>query len=1020
MKKKIYLFIILALLALTAIPLSMVPANVMNYLTDILTSKNGGVDVDTEAVMPYIFLFFFSTIGVSCINIYRKILSGIYLENAVEERKISMFKKLLRTTPDFFHGNEPAKISNTIVKESRSIEVFHLNYWMGMPVTLIGLGTCIYILFFGLDKDTYFVGDYLPQEFSQVGNWFLATLIILLAPLHAFFLLFDKKLQSTLAASGQALDDLINRSVENLTNIREIRNHFAFDYIIERMKNGLYRIKKIETSIVKINAMFDGMPDVINGLTKAILLSIGAYLCVSEIQIPGLDLLVEKIEWKDYMGFTGIAVVVYGYIGELSQYVLNWRMNRESIKRVLELENLPQVFSEASLSQEKSDLAKGVIYDKVNFTAQDGHKVLNNINIEINPGDKVAFVGPSGAGKSTTINLLTREISPFPGQIDFRDKNISDTNFLDLSREIAMVQQRSSVLDMSIRDNILLGLRRPSTKTIDDHGPVDVSHLENCNSIHNLNMILVKTVESVDLSRDMINCALERSLDERSFNDIQTMTSLNKLREACLEAAKHEDQYLLEHFDENSIINDATVVDNLLFGVYQEETVIEGRLPKKKLQILKAISGEAIFEELVNIGYQLFQADQQIALNLQIQSKKLHDTLSSYRNITSNSLNLNKDLKALFGIHRNMLADIALDTPVIKAKPYMAKTFLEQLLNCRKKLLKSELKKTLEVTSFDSNKITRFIPLKEYLINGKINGSRTDARKKITSLIEQAYMRLKFEKLLILLGLESPAGYGGHNLSEGMAMKVVIARILLKQSNFLLLDEATAALDESSQANIVELIEQDYKNKTIVTITHRLSTIKNFDKIYVFDQGEIVQQGSYAELTSQEGLFSELLKQERSGHLDLSKTSLPITQSISTIISQSALFKGLQRSEIMLLERVSEIQTCPKDEILFEQGDKGTEYYFIVNGTATFFSRENGKVHIIDEYGPGQSFGELALFGKGKRVLGVKAATDLTLCVITKKDLEKILEACPNIAIKLLSQISNFVSELRDQVRGDS
>lgn len=366
-----------------------------------------------------------------------------------------------------------------------------------------------------------------------------------------------------------------------------------------------------------------------------------------------------------------------------------------------------------------------------------------------------------------------------------------------------------------------------------------------------------------------------------------------------------------------------------------------------------------------------------------------------------------------------MLADITLDTPVLKVKPYMEKTFLEKLLNCRRKLLKNGLGASLSVTRFDSNKITRHIPLKEYLINGKINSSRTDARKKITSLIEREYTRISYEKLLILLGLESPAGYSGHNLSEGMAMKVVIGRILLKQADFLLLDEATAALDESSQANIVDLIENDYQDKTIVTITHRLSTIRTFDKIYVFEQGEIVQQGSYDELASQEGLFSELLKQEGSGKLGLNKTNLPVTQTISSIISQSALFKGLQRSEIMLLERVSEIQTCPKGKILFEQGDKGTEYYFIVNGTATFFSIENGNVHIIDEYGPGQSFGELALFGKGKRVLGVKAKTDLTLCVITKKDLEKILEACPNIAIKLLSQISNFVSELRDQVRGE-
>ena len=123
---------------------------------------------------------------------------------------------------------------------------------------------------------------------------------------------------------------------------------------------------------------------------------------------------------------------------------------------------------------------------------------------------------------------------------------------------------------------------------------------------------------------------------------------------------------------------------------------------------------------------------------------------------------------------------------------------------------------------------------------------------------------------MILFGLDSEAGENAANLSGGQAMKVVIARIFLKQSNILLLDEATAALDEKSQSVVVNLINEQYKDKTVVSISHRLSTIKDYDKIIVFDRGEVIEQGRYNELVEKGGLFKELVSQEEDDTVNIS------------------------------------------------------------------------------------------------------------------------------------------------------
>ena len=95
-------------------------------------------------------------------------------------------------------------------------------------------------------------------------------------------------------------------------------------------------------------------------------------------------------------------------------------------------------------------------------------------------------------------------------------------------------------------------------------------------------------------------------------------------------------------------------------------------------------------------------------------------------------------------------------------------------------------------------------------------------------------------------------GERGIKLSGGERQRVAIARAILADAPILILDEATSSLDSVSEHYIQKALANLMKGKTSITIAHRLSTIKSVDRILVFDQGRIVEQGKHAELIARE------------------------------------------------------------------------------------------------------------------------------------------------------------------------
>jgi len=133
-------------------------------------------------------------------------------------------------------------------------------------------------------------------------------------------------------------------------------------------------------------------------------------------------------------------------------------------------------------------------------------------------------------------------------------------------------------------------------------------------------------------------------------------------------------------------------------------------------------------------------------------------------------------------------------------------------------------------------------------------------KQKIDRATETASIKEFVENLP--LGYNTRIGNDGHGLSTGQKQRILIARAVYKEPDFIFLDEATNSLDARNEKAIMENLSAFFKGRTVIVVAHRLSTVKNADKIVVLDKGRLVEEGTHRELVETKGAYYNLVKDQ--------------------------------------------------------------------------------------------------------------------------------------------------------------
>lgn len=243
-------------------------------------------------------------------------------------------------------------------------------------------------------------------------------------------------------------------------------------------------------------------------------------------------------------------------------------------------------------------------------------------------------------------------------------------------------------------------------------------------------------------------------------------------------------------------------------------------------------------------------------------------------------------------------------------------------------------------------------------------------------------------------GYATRVGPNGQRLSGGQRTRVDLARALLRRPAILVLDEVTADLDPTTEAAIVDTLRTVSQGRGCLTIAHRLNTVRHADRLYVLNDGRVVEQGRHDELLDTDGVYAGLWRKQAG--LVTSRDGSSARVSVAGL-RRMALFAPLTDEQLELLTGRFESQRVAAGEEIVRQGGPGDLFYLIVQGRCSV-TRDQGDGPVeVGRLGSGDEFGEVALLTDEPRNATVTALTSALLLSLSRHSFQDLLEQYPEI-----------------------
>lgn len=240
---------------------------------------------------------------------------------------------------------------------------------------------------------------------------------------------------------------------------------------------------------------------------------------------------------------------------------------------------------------------------------------------------------------------------------------------------------------------------------------------------------------------------------------------------------------------------------------------------------------------------------------------------------------------------------------------------------------------------------------------------------------------------------ETLVGETGGRLSGGQRQRIAIARAIIRNPAILILDEATSALDPSTEAAINATLQRLGRQRTVITVTHRLSAITQADLIVVLQGGRLVESGVHAKLLEQHGLYAQLWHKQSGFEISADGRMARVHASY---LRQITIFAALETNVLNTIANRFNTQYVNQGQIVFQQGDVGDRFYLIARGQVEVLVRNaQGVEQKIDTMGDGDHFGETALVQDAPRNATIRTHTDCLFLTLPKREFLALLDELP-------------------------
>ena len=445
-------------------------------------------------------------------------------------------------------------------------------------------------------------------------------------------------------------------------------------------------------------------------------------------------------------------------------------------------------------------------------------------------------------------------------------------NTLDIARNISSVPQHPFIFTGTVRDNLLYSCNTLYLNNLVDSVPREKE--------------LFAIVREVGLETDVIRWGLRTVIPPERVRPM--IPRFLQMRQVVQDKLKQELNSVIEFYHTDEFLLYSSIATNIIFGSFSS-ACNDGHITKNKT-FMSFLHDHEIEPVLIELGLDIARSTIQLLGEFKnddffFQRSPMNSAqFSNYESLCRKADKF--PLESLKKEERNLLLMLALDfIPGLHKIHTIDEAFEHRILDFRRIFLKKIGKVDLEqcrngtiqtvippysdsdsspvpesgYTPFCNNQYLDSLSLIDNITFGTVVD--TDAvRDKFGRIALEEFERLGLLDNIMEIGLDFHVGSKGDNLSGGQKQKIALARAFLKKSPILILDEATASLDNSSQAKIQRFIETKlHGNTTVIAVVHRLDMISGYDHILVMKDGKIVESGNYRSLMDTRGFFYDLV-----------------------------------------------------------------------------------------------------------------------------------------------------------------
>lgn len=744
-------------------------------------------------------------------------------QKALARMRKELYQHILTLPLSFFR-----KTSSGLVVSALVTEVVNASEFIGQAIA-VPLTNLLTLAAFG--------------GFMFYLNPLLAGVSIILYPIVLF--LVPRLQRHSNEANKRRVDvtrKLSSKIGETISGIHEV--HGNGSYRIENTRYGrfvdeLFKVRVVWTlykfAIKSLNNLFQS-------LGPFILFIVGGYLAIhGRFNLGALVAFLSAYEklydpWKELMDFYQV-----------------YQDARVSYKRLMEYFDVVPEHAIEAPDRQPYQLQGAIRVKDLSFSVSGGIQLLKQVNLELNPGEQLALVGFSGSGKSTLAQCISQLYSYTGGSVQIDGREVAAMTKKDLAHNLGVVAQTPYIFDGTIKENLLYSCEAVLDGEESEREQRRLPTLDE----------LIEVTQQVGLFVDVLRFGLNTILQANEEPDL--IEKLIRIRDNFQHQFGEELAEYVEFFHEQNYLHFSSVAANLIFGNPDQDRFAPEQLPSNDY-FLEFLVETQLKKPLVSLGRELAEQTLDILGNLEPDEIFFRQTpiqaeeFTTYKALVGRTggsrlheltdedqhLLLRLALRYVSGVHKivalpDLLADLILDGRFL----FMHKVQRDHP----------------EAISF--YRMNQYIHSQTILDNILFGRPRTDLPKTQERINQDIIHLLIEEDLLeriVEIGMHFRVGTKGDRLSGGQRQKIAIARVFLKKPPILIMDEATSALDNASQKRIQTLLETKWRRtSTLISVIHRLDTVKNYDKIGVMKAGKIVEMGNYEELIARKGVFYEFI-----------------------------------------------------------------------------------------------------------------------------------------------------------------